>query len=441
MGEKKVVMRTSTIILGSIFILLSVGIVVAAAHYADVVNDQYYWFVSNFNGYGSSYSFTASENKSLVGKASNWSSIIGYGYDDVAKSLVITSDGGYAIAGATTSFGNGNYEFWLVKTDSKGVMEWNRVYGIGGASALVAASDGGYAVVGGTRQFGWGTNDFSLVKTDVHGNMEWSKTYGGGDADALVATSDGGYALAGQGLLIKTDALGNMQWNKTYEGSIRSLIATSDGGYALAGRTNSFGGGGYDAWLVKTDSNGVMEWSRTYGGTGNDYAESLVAASDGGYALAGMWNGNDNNPHVWLAKTDSIGNLQWNRTYEEPEGNWDSSLAATSDGGYALASGSLLVKTDAHGNKEWNRTYGGTGNAYALVAAPDGGYALAGDIWSYEGTSFGSHDLWILKTTETGETSSVPEYSSWLIPALVLTATAFIITNKKRLPHKHSQEP
>jgi hypothetical protein len=277
--------------------------------------------------------------------------------------------------------------------------------------------------------------------------LEWNRTYGGtGNAYAVVAMSDG-YALAGytdsfgaggqDACLFKTDASGNMQWNKTYGGTgmdqAYSLVATSDGGYALAGRTNSFGGGGYDAWLVKTDSNGVMEWSRTYGGTGGDYAESLVAASDGGYVFAGMWNGDDAVPYVWLAKTDSIGNLQWNRTYNGTGASGVCALIATSDEGYALASGSLLVKTDAHGNLEWNRTYGGTENAHALVAASDGGYALAGDIWSYEGNGDGSHDLWILKTTETGEASSYPEYSSLLVPALVLTATAFIIINRKRL--------
>jgi predicted secreted protein len=127
----------------------------------------------------------------------------------------------------------------------------------------------------------------------------WSKTYGGTNANvayALVQTSDGGYALAGYTnsfgaggydfWLVKTDSNGNMQWNKTYGGTgddeAAALVQTTDGGYALAGYTNSFGAGGYDFWLVKTDSNGNMQWNKTYGGSGNDYASDLVRTSDGG---------------------------------------------------------------------------------------------------------------------------------------------------------------
>jgi hypothetical protein len=258
-----------------------------------------------------------------------------------------------------------------------------------------------------------------LVKIDESGNVEWNQTYGGKSFDyaySLVATSDGGYALAGGDLLVKTDAFGNMQWSKTYEqGSVHSLIAMSDGGYILAGAWNY--SGDCDFWLVKTDSKGVMEWNRTYGGPANDYACSVVAASGGGYAIAGATNGD-----FWLLKTDADGDIEWSQTYGGPGEDVACSLVATSDGGYAIAGAwgcdndlwklwglssggdAWLVKTDALGNMEWNKTYGGPGADWAasLVETPDGGYAIAG---TFNCTMFivsGGGDFWLVKTDALG---------------------------------------
>jgi predicted secreted protein len=250
--------------------------------------------------------------------------------DDRAYALVQTSDGGYALAGWTNSFGAGSYDFWLVKTDAAGTMQWNTTYG-GTASdrayALVQTTDGGYALAGNTQSFGAGWSDFWLVKTDASGNMMWNQTYGGTDWDyayALVQTTDGGYALAGYTdsfgaggsnfWLVKTDTNGNMQWNMTYGGTnddrVYALVQTSDGGYALAGWTNSFGAGGSNFWLVKTDTNGNMQWNQTYGGTNNDQAYALVQTTDGGYALAGYtYSFGAGSYDFWLVETDASGNV------------------------------------------------------------------------------------------------------------------------------------
>jgi hypothetical protein len=364
--------------------------------------------------------------------------------------LVATSDGGYALAGGSL----------FVKTDALGNMEWDQICG-GSAQSLVATSDGGYAIAGDTSASGAGSTDFWLMKADAVGNTQWSKTYGGAfidEASSLVATSDGGYAIAGDTWsfgageddfwLVKTDALGNMQWNRTYGGSsgdhAYSVVAAPDGGYALTGYTSSFGAGWNAFWLVKTDALGNMQWNRTYGGIIRDEALSLVATSDGGYAMAG-YTIRSAGTYFWLVKTDALGNIQWNQTYGGTGSNTARSLVATSDGGYAIAGAAgvsgfggggdfWLVKTDALGNIQWNQTYGGTSSdwAYSLVATSDGGYAIAGWTASF---GAGGRDFWLVKTDENGV---VPEYSSWLIPSIVLTATAFIITNKKRLLHKRS---
>ena len=101
-----------------------------------------------------------------------WSQTYGGTGGDVAYSLVVTSDGGFALAGVSTSFGG----FWLVKTDAEGNMLWNRTYGgknIDIAYSLVEVSGDGFALAGYTSSLGDGSDDFWLVKTDAQGIPEF----------------------------------------------------------------------------------------------------------------------------------------------------------------------------------------------------------------------------------------------------------------------------
>ena len=238
-----------------------------------------------------------------------WSKTFGGADYDLAWSIVQTSDGGYALAGVTGSYGAGGGDFWIVKTDSSGNEEWSKTFGgerDDWARSVIQTSDGGYALAGGTDSYGAGGEDFWIVKTDSSGNEEWSKTFGGENDD----------------------------W-------AYSVVQTSDGGYVLAGSTMSYGAGGEDFWLVKTDSSGNEEWSKTFGGVNRDWARSVIQTSDGGYALAGGW----------LLKTDSSGNEEWSKTFGGANGGTAWSIVQTSDGGYALAGGSganfWLVKLGA----------------------------------------------------------------------------------------------
>jgi hypothetical protein len=381
-----------------------------------------------------------------------WYETYGGTRNDVASSLVETSDGGYAIIGYTESFGAIEYDFLLVKTDGYGYIEWNKTFG--GAEldfglSLAETSDGGYALAGSTSSFGIDNSDFWLIKTDGIGNMEWNKTYGGTGweyAQSLVATPDGGYALAGSSLLVKTDATGNMEWNQTYPGSAYSLVLTSDGGYALVGDIIIIPEGAdprlvpYDCWLIKTDAYGNVEWNQTYAEADDDRAWSLVATSDGGYAIGGSTTSFGAGGYdFWLIKTDQYGNVEWNQTYGGEDDDFAHCLVKTSDGGYALTGYTKsfgagdrdfwLIKTDGTGNMEWNQTFGGTAEdiANSLIATSDGGYAIAGGTYSFgiEGGNF-----WLLKSNEYGV---VPECNSWLLPSLLLTVTLIIIIFRKQL--------
>jgi hypothetical protein len=155
-----------------------------------------------------------------------WSKTYGGTYWDYARSVQQTSDGGYIVAGVTGSFGAGWDDIFLIKTDANGNISWAKTYGgtyDDHAYSVQQTSDGGYIVAGYTKSFGAGNVDFFLIKTDANGNIIWAKTYGGTYDDhaySVQQTSDGGYIVAGETnsfgaawydiFLIKTDANGNI---------------------------------------------------------------------------------------------------------------------------------------------------------------------------------------------------------------------------------------
>ena len=351
---------------------------------------------------------------------------IGGAARDECHSIIQTSDGGYALAGSTSSKGAGNSDVWLIKTDASGNKSWDKTFGgrsSDGGYSIIQTRDGGYALAGFTRSKSAGNIDFWLIKTDVYGNKQWDKTFGGSGSDisySIIQTRDGGYALAGttefKGAgnydfwLVKTDKDGNKSWDKTYGGSSldisNSIVQTHDGGYALAGHTLSKGAGNYDFWLVKTDKDGNKSWDKTYGGSSWDSSNSIVQTRDGGYALAGYTSSKGAGfVDFWLVKTDKDGNKTWDKTFGGTANEVCNSIIQTRDGGYALVGYTRskgageedfwLVKTDKDGNRIWDRTFGGTrlDISRSVIQTDDDGYALSGHTKS---KGAGEEDFWIV---------------------------------------------
>ena len=349
--------------------------------------------------------------------AEEWSKTYGGSGGEHAYSVRQTSDGGYIIAGSTYSFGAGKDDFYLVKTDSQGIEEWSKTYGGSGdeeAYSVRQTSDGGYIIAGYAESFGGGERDFYLVKTDSQGIEEWSKTHGGScDERAYFTqqTSDGGYIIAGYTesfgageddfYLVKTDCQGIVKWSRTYGGFSNeraySAQQTSDGGYIIAGYTESFGAGNCDFYLVKTDSQGKVEWSKTYGESIENWATSVQQTYDGGYIIAGGSANSFENyvDNLYLVKTDPQGAVKWSKVYEETyfkgssfKGTYLSlsiegpSVQQTSDGGYIVIGfhknvASYFMKTDPQGRSiDWGYL---KGDAYSIQQTSDEGCIIAGD--------------------------------------------------------------
>lgn len=272
-----------------------------------------------------------------------WQTVLGGSKDDEAYSIRQTSDGGYIFAGVTGASISGDMNLldhpfsgghaWVVKLDSTGGVTWQKTYSGNDddiATSIVQTSDGGYIFAGTTYSndsgdvgSNHGLTDIWVVKIDSAGTIQWTKMLGGNNwdftspwfDDCIQQTTDKGYVVigttssnfngdvglkhgSGDAWIIKLDNTGNITWQYPFGGSNMdwgsNIRQTPDGGYIFSGTTMSSNSGdvgqGYgngDYWVGKLDSSGSLQWQQPLGGLGYEQVESVLPTSNGGYLVSG----------------------------------------------------------------------------------------------------------------------------------------------------------
>ncbi|MFC1898097.1 T9SS type A sorting domain-containing protein [Candidatus Cloacimonadota bacterium] len=254
-----------------------------------------------------------------------WNQTYGTQLHDRAQFLEQTSDGGYILTGGTGYFEGSGQDIWLIKTDAVGTVEWEQTFGGEGiekAYTVHQETNGSYILTGYTTSFGNGNLDVWLIKTDEFGNEIWSRTFGGTEIDnaySLQICPDGGYILAGitrsfgQGQddvwLIKTDSLGIEEWNKVYGTEdtdfCYSVSLTNDGSYILGCSTNSTANSDFDVLAMKIDEFGNELWTVKIGESSDDFSFYIEQTNDEGFVLAGRSNSFGNgDDDIYLIKLE-----------------------------------------------------------------------------------------------------------------------------------------
>jgi hypothetical protein len=408
--------------------------------------------------------------------------------------------GGYSrsnISGQKTDTSRGGFDYWVIKLDSTNKIEWDKT--IGGKStdiltAIQQTSDSGY-ILGGysfsnksgeKTQGSRGSSDYWIVKLDRNGNIQFDKTYGGSSFEELFAiqqTRDGGYILGGFSFsnksgdktqdkrggtdywVVKVDSKGNIQWDKTLGGNdddgLSSLQQTSDGGYIVGGYSISNKSGEKsenskgldDFWIVKLDGNGNIQFDKTIGGSATDNLNALQQTSDGGYILGGnstsgisgdkteKVRGSAGFSDYWVVKLTANGKIQWDKTIGGNDLDILTSLQQTRDSGYILGGRSFsnisfektentrgindddywIVKLNKNGKALWDKTIGGSefDECYSVKETAKDHYVAGG---------------WSLSNVSGDKTSNIKgDKDYWLVDVAFNTATQTVGTTSENI--------
>lgn len=350
-----------------------------------------------------------------------WQKSYGGSGSDLLQSVQLTSDGGYILGGTSESqkgfhkkdSSRGKSDYWILKLDAHGVEQWQKTLGGAGLDQLktvIQTSDGGYLVAGSSSSDNSGDKteksrgnlDYWLVRLDSKGNIKWQRTLGGKYADILksvIQTKDGGYLVGGTsnspesgdktepnyGLgdywVLKLDAEGRIEWQRTYGGDqddqLKVVHQTPEGDYLLGGNSNSgttntktkTNKSGTDIWLLKIAPNGTPLWQETYSFGKVDFLASLHEETDGTLLLGAY---SKSNPYSKKQNNENSGNY-------------------------------IAMKLTDKGEEVWTKTIGSRGEDILteLAMTRDGGYLMAGTSKGKpsgdKNSSVGSQDFWVVK--------------------------------------------
>jgi len=353
-----------------------------------------------------------------------WKRCFGGSNDDFGTVVRPTNDGGYIIAGYSSSndgdvsANHGNIDIWLVKITSTGLISWKKCLGGTGyeyAYDIKQTTDNGFIIAGANSANGGyitdnhGLSDAWVIKVSDTGKIEWQKSIGGrmNDIAYSIQPITGGYIMAGSTSsdsingspigyhsgapyssdvwVVKLDDTGNIIWQKAYGGTqteaASGIIIAKEGGYTIAATTYSsdgdvsgFHGTVYnDIWILKIDDNGTLIWQKSFGGSSVDFSLNIVQSHDSSYSIIGTTGSSDGDITV---------------TY----GGWDL----------------WMINISSKGKLNWQKSYGGSKDdeAYDIQTTNDNGYVIAGTTYSNDGMPgsgwLGFNDGWIIKTDSVG---------------------------------------
>jgi Secretion system C-terminal sorting domain len=383
-----------------------------------------------------------------------------------------TLDGGFVAVSVTSSTNGdvtGNHganDFWVVKLSPDGGLDWKKAYGGTNTDwphSIFTTTDGGYIVAGytssnnGNVSGNHGDKDGWLLKLNATGSIQWQKCLGGSSWDEVwdvKQTQDGGYIVVGRAgstdgdvsgtngdldfWVVKLNSVGIITWEMTFGGSKEEtaykVIETLDNGFLVVGEVYSNDGdvegqhGVSDFGIIKVDNAGNLIWSRVFGGTKKDRATDVALTNDGGCLVVGNVTSNNGDvtgfkggTDIWILKLDVHGELVYEKTLGGSNEDRAEGLTRTNDGGYLIAGvtsstdGDVstndglrdfwIVKVDVAGSILWETTVGGSLGefCYAVVPTSDGGCFAAGATWSNDGDVTGQHgpagysDGWVVK--------------------------------------------
>ena len=294
-------------------------------------------------------SSNAGSNDFWIAKISNsgaiiWEKSLGYNGSDNGYSVIQTIDNGYLLLGVldvTASDGEGNNrissyrhaggDYWAVKLDANGILEWSRYFGGNFTDTSYAACQtqgGDYIIIGSSDSNdidisnNKGTYDFWIIKISSEGNLIWEKSYGGSEIDEaldITPTTDGNFIVCGNTRsnnidvssnngaadiwILKITPNGEILWEKTYGGNsfeaAKSVHQTTDNGFIIAGNSRSDNNdltknnGQNDGWIFKINQDGILQWQTSIGGSNIDLLMDSTQLQDGSIVAVGNTSSSD----------------------------------------------------------------------------------------------------------------------------------------------------
>lgn len=354
---------------------------------------------------------------------------------DYAKTAISTPDKGLMILGRTYSYGMGDSDIILCRTDSLGYLVWSKTLGTPYRDVCYSLKhdhDNGYIAICWVNNTDYTSSydDWYIFRFDLDGNI-FAERFFGGDHDDEVhnfcLTSDGGYIFSGGSWsfgmnysdlwIVKTDHEFNVQWSRTFDSGkgehSRSITETADGNYFLVGNHLDVGSADQAITLLFLDPDGTPEWSKKIDGPAYDDGRSVIIAPDGNFIVAGMTDGfGADGIDILVFKISPGGDILWAKTYGGPGDESAYAIRSSIPGEYMISgttdsygqgsTDALLLNIDEGGNVIGCFTYGGVQEEYQPFIEPsgDGGFLLSGGTYSY---GYGDLDMWVVKTGSNGQ--------------------------------------